>query len=73
MLQWDQNRSNSKNRMVNPVKKVTITLDDYLYEFYRKVGENAGGQPPEKVMADALFKLAGELALNAIHKKQSSS
>ncbi len=41
------------------MKTVSITMDDYLYEFYRTVGVNAGGIKPEKVMADALFKLAG--------------
>lgn len=51
------------------MKKVTIKIDDYLYEFYKKVGQNAGGIKPEKVMADALFKLAGELSLGAIDKK----
>lgn len=51
------------------MKTVTIKIDDYLYEFYKKVGENAGGINPEKVMADALFKLAGELSLNAMDEK----
>ena len=51
------------------MKKVSIAIDDYLYAFYRKVGETAGGIRPEQVMADALFKLAGELALNAIDEK----
>ena len=51
------------------MKQVTIILDDYLYDFYRKIGENAGGLTPNKGMEDALFKLAGELSLNAIHKK----
>lgn len=51
------------------MKEVTISLDDYLYEFYCKVGETAGGISPEKVMADALFKLAGELSFNALNKK----
>ncbi len=51
------------------MKQVTIILDDYLYDFYRKIGENAGGLTPNKAMEDALFKLAGELSLNAIHKK----
>lgn len=55
------------------MKKVTITVDNYLYDFYKKVGQQAGGIPTEKVMADALFKLAGELSLNAIHKKNYSS
>ena len=49
------------------MKKVSITIDDYLYAFYMKVGESAGGIKPEQVMADALFKLAGELSLHAIN------
>ncbi|HNW03792.1 MAG TPA: hypothetical protein PLP20_02400 [Oscillospiraceae bacterium] len=44
------------------MKKVTLTADDCLYQFYQKVGENAGGLGPGEVMADALFKLAGELS-----------
>ncbi|CAB1250827.1 conserved protein of unknown function [Ruminococcaceae bacterium BL-6] len=51
------------------MKKVMILIDDYLYQFYKKVGENGGGIPPEQVMADALFKLAGELSLNALNEK----
>lgn len=51
------------------MKTVTITIDDYLYEFYKRVGENAGGIKPEQVMADALFKLAGELSINAMRGK----
>lgn len=53
------------------MKRVTITVEDTLYDFYRKVGESAGGITPDKVMADALFKLAGELSLNAIHRKNN--
>ena len=51
------------------MKKITIMIDDYLYAFYMKVGENAGGVKPEQVMSDVLFKLAGELSLDAINKK----
>lgn len=52
------------------MEKVTITADSAVYEFYRKVGLSAGGLPPaEQVMADALFKLAGELGLQALHKR----
>lgn len=53
------------------MKKVSITVDDYLYAFYMKVGENAGGIKPEQVVADALFKLAGELSLNTINEKST--
>ncbi len=51
------------------MKQVMLTVDDYLYDFYRKVGIQAG-IAVEQVMADALFKLAGELALNALDKKK---
>ena len=51
------------------MKTVKIEVDDLIYEFYQKVGQQAG-LPAERVMADALFKLAGELSLNAIHKKE---
>ena len=51
------------------VKKITIKVPDYLFAFYERVGKQAGGIPAEKVISDALFKLAGELSLNAIHKK----
>lgn len=52
------------------MKKITIRLDDAVYLFYQKVGESAGGLPVEQVVADALFKLAGELSLNALRKKR---
>jgi hypothetical protein len=51
------------------MKKITISLDDAVYQFYQSVGKNAGGLSVEQVAADALFKLAGELSLNALHKK----
>lgn len=53
------------------MKYVTIAVEDYLYLFYQRVGQNAGGLSAEKVMADALFKLAGELSCNAIHKQDN--
>lgn len=52
------------------MKKVTLKIPDYVFAFYAEVGNKAGGLPAEKVMADALFKLAGELSLNAIDKQQ---
>ncbi len=51
------------------MKKVSLDLDDYLFEFYKKVGENSGGLPPETVMADALFKFAGELSMKVLNNK----
>jgi len=51
------------------LKKVTIMMDDFLYQFYKKIGENAGGIKPEQVIVDSLFKLAGELSVNALNEK----
>ena len=48
------------------MKMVTIRMEDFLYDFYEKVRRQAN-LPPEQVMADALFKLAGELSLHARH------
>ena len=51
------------------MKEVTIQIPDYVYEFYCKVGQQAG-RPVEQVLSDALFKLAGELSLEALHKNK---
>ena len=40
------------------MKMVTIRMEDFMYDFYEKVGRQAN-LPPEQVMADALFKLRG--------------
>ncbi len=50
------------------METVELQIPSYVYEFYARVGINAGGLPPEQVMQDALFKLAAELALEALHK-----
>lgn len=52
------------------MKRVEILVEESLYEFYRKVGAQAGGLPAERAMADALLKLAGELSLQALEKKR---
>lgn len=39
------------------MKKVTLIMEDSLYQFYKK-GESAGGLEPEQVIVDSLFKLA---------------
>ena len=36
------------------MKQLTITIDDFLYDFYRKIGNNAG-KTPEKTIEDALL------------------
>ena len=49
----------------------TIALDTATAAFYSHVAECAG-LPLEAVLAVALFKLAGELSLEAIQKRSSS-
>lgn len=63
------NIENENGRRIK-IKKVTIAVPDYVFTFYEKVGKQAGGISVEKVMSDALFKLAGELSLNAIDKQK---
>ena len=52
------------------MKKKKLEVSDTVFAFYAEVGKRAGGLPAEQVMADALFKLAGELSLNAIHRQE---
>lgn len=47
------------------MKEVTILLEPNVALFYSKVAEGAN-IPLEKVLSDALFKLAGELSLEAL-------
>lgn len=49
--------------------KFTVTLDPATALFYRNVAAQIG-LPPEQVLADALFKLAGELSLEALHHER---
>lgn len=51
------------------MKKVELTVEEYLYTFYEKVGRKAG-RTAEQVMADALLRFAGEVSLGAIEKKR---
>ena len=46
-----------------------IALDDTAAAFYRHLADRLG-LPVERVLADALFKLAGELSLEALHRKK---
>ncbi len=43
------------------MKQVSICVENYVFEFYKKAGENAGGVPAEKVMADKLFMPAEKI------------
>ena len=46
---------------------VTLQLDPAVVLFYSRIAQTAQ-LPLEQVLADALFKLAGELSLQALHK-----
>ena len=50
--------------------EVTLQLDPAAVLFYKRISA-ATGLPLEQVLSDALFKLAGELSLQAIHKNHS--
>ena len=45
---------------------VNIYLSPEVTAFYRRLAE-AAALPLEQVLSDALFKLAGELSLEALH------
>ena len=49
--------------------QVTLILEPSVALFYKKIAQNAN-LSLEQVLSDALFKLAGELSLEALHKKQ---
>ena len=46
--------------------QVTLLLEPQVARFYSRIAD-AAGLPLEKVLADALFKLAAELSLEALH------
>ena len=50
------------------MKRVTVAMEDYLYNFYSKVGKNVG-LSAEKVMHDALMRFAGDAALKAAENR----
>ena len=45
--------------------QVTLLLEPAVALFYTQIAQSAG-VPLERVLADALFKLAGELSLEAL-------
>ena len=51
---------------------VTLFLEPTVALFYRRIAE-ASGLPLEQVLTDALFKLAGELSLQALQNAAPSS
>ena len=48
--------------------KLTLELDPAAAAFYKRIAESAR-LPLEQVLSDALFKLAGELSLEALKKQ----
>jgi len=48
--------------------EVTVSLEPAVVLFYGRVAE-AAGKTLEQVLSDALFKLAGELSLEALRRK----
>ena len=50
--------------------KVVLNIDSCLYPFYEKIGKQVGGLTAEQVMADALFRFAGEASMRAIDRKK---
>ena len=51
------------------MEEFLICLDPATSRFYDRVAQSAG-LTTEQVLQDALFKLAGELSLNALAKKK---
>lgn len=47
----------------------TVELDAVAASFYQNLAEYTG-LPLEQVLSDALFKLAAELSLEALHSKR---
>ena len=50
--------------------EVTLHMDPAVLLFYTRIAE-ANRMPLEQVLSDALFKLAGELSLEAIRQNNS--
>ena len=51
------------------MKQYKIRLNRETAVFYERIAFQAG-RDVEQVLSDTLFKLAGELALEALHKKK---
>ena len=47
------------------MEKITLLLEPAVVRFYTRIAESAG-LSLEQVLRDALFKLAGELSLEAL-------
>ena len=49
--------------------EIRLQLEPVVVLFYTRIA-NAAGLPLEQVLADALFKLAGELSLESMKKEE---
>ena len=50
--------------------RVTLSLDPTVVLFYKRMAE-AAGKSLEQVLSDALFRLAGELSLEALRNRDA--
>lgn len=48
--------------------QIALSLEPSVVLFYQRVAD-AAGKSVEQVLSDALFKLAGELSLEALNKQ----
>ena len=51
------------------MKAITLHLDPAVVLFYQRVAD-AAQKSLEQVLSDALFRLAGELSLEALHNSE---
>ena len=51
------------------MQQITLALDPTVVLFYSRIA-NYTGKTLEQVLCDALFKLAGELSLEALQNKE---
>jgi len=54
------------------MEQVTLLLEPTVALFYSQIAKRTG-LPLEQVLADALFKLAAELSLEALHNKDRTN
>ena len=50
-----------------PMTRISIVLEPSVLLFYQRIAENSG-KSLEQVLRDALFRLAGELSLEALER-----
>ena len=54
------------------MKQVTLDLDPSVVLFYTRIATSAG-MPLEQVLCDALFRLAGELSIEALQRRKNDT